>query len=64
MLNCNTMEYGVWVRALNKKTTVEIKVHYELEREILLKMHTSTVSDLLYEFYLSVLLESIGFLTL
>ena len=58
------MDYVVWIRALNKLIIMEIKVYHELERELLLTMHTSTVSHLLQEFYLSVLQNSDGPLTL
>jgi hypothetical protein len=43
---------------------MEIKVDYELERVILLMMHTPTVSDLLYGVCLSVIPKNIGSLTL
>ena len=33
MLNYNTMEYGVWVRALNRLTVMEVKVNNESEMD-------------------------------
>jgi len=51
MLIYNIMDYVIWVQALNKLIIMEIKVYHELERELLLTMHTSTVSHLPKEFF-------------
>jgi hypothetical protein len=43
---------------------MEIEVDYESGREILLMLHTPTVSNLLRSAYFSVLQKRIGFFTL
>ena len=47
-------EPGIGGWALQKLAIMEIKVHYELGKVILLMLHTLTVSNLLRNVYLSV----------